>query len=105
MISTQLFLHQELLSININSPIKNLLVLINQSFTLFRNFSTELEFLNKVNDIWYEIKYRKLLSQVMKRSSFIFKENHVFIEEDYLSDKVVTIEEEQNAVEVDGIAK
>ena len=72
---------------------------------MFRNFSTELEFLNKVNDIWYEIKYRKLLSQVMKRSSFIFKENHVFIEEDYLSDKVVTIEEEQNAVEVDGIAK
>ena len=72
---------------------------------MFRNFSTELEFLNKVNDIWYEIKYRKLLSQVMKRSSFIFKENHVFIEEDYPSDKVVTIEEEQNAVEVDGIAK
>ena len=72
---------------------------------MFRNFSTELEFLNKVNDIWYEIKYRKLLPQVMKRSSFIFKENHVFIEEDYLSDKVVTIEEEQNAVEVDGIAK
>ena len=72
---------------------------------MFRNFSTELEFLNKVNDIWYEIKYRKLLSQVMKRSSFIFKENPVFIEEDYPSDKVVTIEEEQNAVEVDGIAK
>ena len=72
---------------------------------MFRNFSTELEFLNKVNDIWYEIKYRKLLSQVTKRSSFIFKENHVFIEEDYPSDKVVTIEEEQNAVEVDGIAK
>ena len=41
----------------------------------------------------------------MKRSSFIFKENPVFIEGDYPSDKVVTIEEEQNAVEVDGIAK
>ena len=30
----------------------------------------------------------------MKCSSFIFEENHVFIEEDNLSDKVVTIEEE-----------
>ena len=54
-ISTRLFLHQSLLSTNINSPIKYLLILINQSFTLFRNFSTELKFLDKMNDIWYEI--------------------------------------------------
>ena len=40
----------------------------------------------------------------MKRSSFIFEERHVFIEKDNPSDKVVTIEEELNAVEVDGIA-
>ena len=45
--------------------------------------------------LWYEIKYKKLLSQIMRRSSFIFKENHVFIEEnDNPSDKVVIVEEE-----------
>ena len=39
----------------------------------------------------------------MKRSSFICEENHVFIEEENPSDKVVTIEEELDAVQVDGI--
>ena len=39
----------------------------------------------------------------MKCSSFIFEENHVFIEEDNLSDKVVTIEEELDDAQVDGI--
>ena len=39
----------------------------------------------------------------MKCSSFICEENHVFIEEDNPSDKVVTIEEGLDAVEVDGI--
>ena len=39
----------------------------------------------------------------MKHSSFIFEENHVFIEEDNPADKVVTVEEELDAVEVDGI--
>ena len=39
----------------------------------------------------------------MKRSSFIFEESHLFIEEDNPSDKVVTIAEELHAVEVDGI--
>ena len=39
----------------------------------------------------------------MKRSSFIFDENHVFIEEDNSSDKPVTTEEEVDAVEVDDI--
>ena len=39
----------------------------------------------------------------MERSSFIWEENHVFIEEDNPSDKVVTIEEELDAAEVDGI--
>ena len=39
----------------------------------------------------------------MKGSSFIFKENHVFIEEDYPSDKVVTVEEELDAIDIDGI--
>ena len=41
----------------------------------------------------------------MKRSSSICKENHDFIEEDNPSDKVVTIEEELDAAEVDGIGK
>ena len=35
--------------------------------------------------------------------SFIFDENHVFIEEDNFSGKVVTVEEELDAIEVDGI--
>ena len=40
-VSIQLFLGQSLVSISINSPIGELLVLINQSFTLFTNLSTE----------------------------------------------------------------
>ena len=39
----------------------------------------------------------------MKSSSFIFKENPVLIEEDNPSVRVVRIEEELDAVEVDGI--
>ena len=49
------------------------------------------------------MKYTKRLSQIMKRSSFIFEENQVSIEEDNLSKKVVTIEEELDRVDVDGI--
>ena len=49
------------------------------------------------------MKYTKLLSQIMKRSSSICEENHDFIEEDNPSDKVITIEEKLDAVEVDGI--
>ena len=40
-----------------------------------------------------EIKCRKGLSQIMRCSSFIFKENHAFIEEkDNCSGKVVIVE-------------
>ena len=39
----------------------------------------------------------------MKYSSFICKENYVFNEEDNPSDKVVTIEEGLDAVDLDGI--
>ena len=39
----------------------------------------------------------------MKRSSFIYKQNHVFIEEDNPSDKSITLEKELDAVEVDDI--
>ena len=38
----------------------------------------------------------------MKRSSFICEENQVSIEEDNLSEKVVTTEEELDPVDVDG---
>ena len=40
-ISIHLFLRQSVLSTNINSPIRKLIVLINQSFTLFTNVLTE----------------------------------------------------------------
>ena len=39
----------------------------------------------------------------MELSSLICEENHVLIGEDKPSDKVVTIEEELDAVDVDGI--
>ena len=39
----------------------------------------------------------------MKRSTFIFDKNHVFIEEHNPSSKVVTIEEELDTFKVDGI--
>ena len=40
----------------------------------------------------------------MKHSSFIFKENHVFIEEeDNRSDKVATVEEELDGFDIVGI--
>ena len=71
--------------------------------TLFKNFSIDLK---KQIGIWYEIKCRKLLSQVMRRSSYIFKENHVFIEEEdnpSNSPKVVIVEEELDGIDIDGI--
>ena len=40
----------------------------------------------------------------MRRSSSIFKENHVFIEEeDKPSEKVIMIEEELDVIDIDGI--
>ena len=39
----------------------------------------------------------------MRRSSFVFKENHLFNEEDNRSDKDVTVEEELDGIDVDGI--
>ena len=95
-----MFLGQSLVSTNIHSSIGKLLVLINQSFTFFTNLSAELK---KLIGIWYKIKYTELPSLLMKRSIFIGEKNHVFIEEDSLSSKVVTIKEELDAVNVDGI--
>ena len=43
------------------------------------------------------------LSQIMRHSSFIFKENHVFIEEDNPSDKVIMVEEELDGIDINGI--
>ena len=44
-----------------------------------------------------------LPSLIMKLSSFICEENHVFIEEGRLPDKVITTEEELDATDVDCI--
>ena len=50
------------------------------------------------------MKCGKLLSQVMIRSSFTFKENHACIEEeDSPSDKVVIVEEELEGIDRDDI--
>ena len=39
----------------------------------------------------------------MRRSSFVFKENQLFNEEDNRSDKDVMVEEELDGIDVDGI--
>ena len=51
----------------------------------------------------YKLVNREAISfnSIMKLSSFICEENHVFIEEDNPSDKVVNILEEVDAFEVD----
>ena len=46
----------------------------------------------------------KRLSQIMRRSSLFFKENHVLMEEeDKPSDKVVMVEEELDGIDMGGI--
>ena len=53
--------------------------------------------------IWYKIKPRKVLSQIMRRSSSTFKENHVFIEEEHNPFyKRVMVQEELDGIDVDG---
>ena len=108
---------QSVLAININSPIEKLLVLINQSFrnclidakrisnTLFINFLGKLKKeMGICKNMSYEIKCRKLLSKIMIRSSFIFKENHAFTEEeDNPSDKVSIVEQNLDGIDIDGI--
>ena len=89
MISIQLFLGQSFVSININSPIGKLLALINQSFTLFTNLLTGLKKLIGFSGKYMELTY--------------LPKNHVFVEEDNFSSKIVTMEEELDAVEVDRI--
>ena len=67
------------------------------SNTLSANFAKELK---KQIGIWYEIKWGKRLSQITRRSSFIFKEKHVLIdEEDNPSDKLVMVEEELDGID------
>ena len=73
MISIQLFLGQSLVSININSPIEKLLVLINQSFTLFINLSTA----EKANR-YYDIKYMELLLLIIEGSILIIAKKITF---------------------------
>ena len=56
----------------------------------------------KLIGIWYEIKWSKLFSKIIRRSSFTFKENRVFIEEeDNPSDKVVIVEEELGGIRIE----
>ena len=60
------FLRKLVLSINMSSPVGNLLVLINQSFWDYP-IDAKQNMLNKVKkqvDVWYEIKYMKLFSQM-----------------------------------------
>ena len=39
----------------------------------------------------------------MRRSSFIFEENHVFVEEGIPSNKFDAVEQEQDGIDIDGI--
>ena len=65
--------------------------------TFLVNFSRELK---KQIRIWYGLKCKKLLSQIMRCSSSIFRENHVFMEEEY---EVVVVEEELGDINIDDI--
>ena len=65
------------------------------SNTLFTIFSTELK---KQIGIWNEIKCRKLLSQIIRRSSFIQRKPDFIEEEDSPSDNVFTVEEELDGI-------
>ena len=54
--------------------------------------------------IWNKIEFRKLFSQILRRSISIFKENYVFIEEeDNRSEKVIMVEEEPDGIDIDNI--
>ena len=67
--------------------------------TQFIIFSTE----SKKHE--YEIKSRRLRSLILffDVSSFIFKENHVLIEEDNPSEKIFIVEEELFGIDRNGI--
>ena len=94
-------------------PNQKAVVLINQSIchylidakqmsnSFFTNFFTVLK---KQIGKWCEIKSRKLLSQKFRCSCFIFKEDHLFIEEEHnSSDNVVTVVDKLHGYDVDGI--
>ena len=71
------------------------------SNSLFINFFTVL---TKEIGKWYEIKSSKLLSQKIRCSCFLFKGDHVFIEEeDNPSDNVVTVTDELHGFDKAGI--
>ena len=91
-----------MLSVLIDQSFCNYLIdakqMSNPSFTRF--FTVMKKEIGK----WYDIKSKKLLSQIMACLCFIFKENHLFIEEeDNPSDKVVTVVEEPHGIDIDGI--
>ena len=71
------------------------------SNSLFTNFFTVL---TKKTGKLYEIKSRKLLSQKIRCSCFLFKEDHFFIEEeDNPSGNVVTATDELHDFDIAGI--
>ena len=81
-VNSLILLRQSVLSININLPIRKPLVSMNQSF-VYKFFDRA----EKSNG-HYDMKSTKLLLQ-MKRSSFIFEEYHVFIEEETFQTKLL----------------
>ena len=88
------------------SPIKKLLVSINQS-----NLGNLICFYYRIFDRAKEVnsfatKSRRLRLQILSFlyfSSFIFNENQVIIKEDNPSQKVVIVEEELDDIDLDGI--
>ena len=52
--------------------------------------------------MWYEVKYRKLLSQVIRGSSFIFEKKSRFYWRGKPSNKVNAVHEEQDGIDVTG---
>ena len=103
--SNCLFVMQLVLHIRM-SPIKELLVSVNQS-----NSDNFIYFYYTFFDrAWeaniYAIKSRRLRRQILFFfcfSSFIFRDNHVFNEEDNLSQETAVIDEELNDIDTDDI--
>ena len=97
---------QSVLHIRMKSPIKELLVSVNQSdshnFIYF--YYTFFDSAREANI--YAIKSRRLRRQILGFSyflSFIFRDNHVFNEEDNLSQETVITDKELNDIDIDDI--
>ena len=91
--------------VNFNVDIRNIISTLIWRCTMSRHHINLRKTLNRRWNVCWEVKYREFLSQIMRRSSFKF--HQVFKSRFYWrgkpSNKVNTVEEEQDGIDVDGI--